>query len=60
MIKLKVNTPMLGKKSGDIITLETKSGVIIDQFWRNRLVDSKIDDCVTIVPEKKSKKRGDS
>ena len=63
MIKLQVNIPMMGKIKGDVVTLETKSGVIIDQFWRNRLNDSHIDNCVTIVKDKvvketKPKKRG--
>jgi hypothetical protein len=55
VIKLQVNIPMLGKDKGDIITLETKGGVIIDQFWRNRLNDSPIDNCVTIVKSKEEK-----
>ena len=55
----------MGKIKGDIVTLETKGGVIIDQFWRNRFNDSLIDNCVNIVRNKddkaketKPKKRG--
>ena len=52
---LKMNIPMMGKKAGDTVSVETKSGVIKDRFWRNRLADAKIDNCVEIVDNKKTK-----
>jgi len=52
---LKINIPMMGKNAGDTVNVETKSGVIKDRFWRNRLADSKIDNCVEIVDNKKTK-----
>ena len=52
-MKLKVNIPMNGKKEGDIVVVKTKGGIIIDKFWRKRLQDSKLDNCVSIVKTKK-------
>lgn len=61
MIKIKLNVDLLGFKAGRIIRLATNdSGKPADQFWRNRLKDSSIDNCVEIVKEekKKSKSKG--
>lgn len=45
--KLKLNTDLLEHKSGDIIEIKIdKDGVPLDRFWRNRVRDSKIDNCV--------------
>lgn len=52
---LKINIPMMGKKAGDTFNVEIKNGVIKDKFWRNRLHDAKIDNCVEIVDNKKTK-----
>ena len=60
MIELKINIPMMGKKAGDTVKCKTKSGVIVDRFWRNRLGDAKIDNCVEIVDNKKIKTKEQS
>lgn len=53
MIALKINIAMNGKKIGDIIKLETdENNNILDNFWARRLEDSKIDNCVEVMPEK--------
>jgi len=46
---LTINTDSLpGYKKGDKVTVETKGGIIKDKYWRNRLSDAKIDNCVLI------------
>ena len=55
-MKLKINTDSLpGHSSGDEIEVETKGGIIKDKYWRNRLMDSKIDNCVSIVDNEETK-----
>jgi len=59
MIKIKLNqdlrTPKGLQKKDDIISLETDQNKIpLDHFWRNRLKDSMIDNCVELVQEKES------
>ena len=45
---------MKGHKSGEVITLDAfKTGSPIDTFWRKRLRDSKVDNCVEVVLGKK-------
>lgn len=40
------------KKKGDIIEVEcSANSVPLERFWRNRLNDAKIDNCVEIVKE---------
>ena len=49
-MRLRINTNSLpGFNEGDEVEAETKGGVIKDRYWRNRLEDSKIDNCVSIV-----------
>lgn len=59
-LKLKLNVPLLGKRAGETLVLETdQDGVILHPFWRSRLADSAIDKCVEVVsdaPEKTNKK----
>ena len=45
-MKLKVNN--VPGYSG-IINIEDDNGIPIDKFWRNRLEDAKIDNCVEII-----------
>lgn len=62
MLKVLVNIDMLGVKKGETINLQTdKFGTPLKRFWRNRLKDSKIDNCITVineVPKKAPKKIG--
>lgn len=39
------------------ITIEDNAGIPVDRFWRNRLKDAKIDNCVEVVkPRARAKK----
>ena len=52
-MRLKINADSLpGLSSGDEIEVRTKGGVITDKYWRSRLADSKIDNCVSVVDNK--------
>lgn len=58
-IKLKINIPMQGYAAGREISIEAdRSGVPLDKFWRRRLKDAEIDDCVCVV--KNRPKRDDT
>ena len=59
-MKIKLNqdlsTPKGKKLKDSIINLECdKNSIPLDQFWRNRLKDSKIDNCVEIIKSTKTK-----
>lgn len=61
-ISLKLNVDLGGKKAGDIITLEVDSNrVIKDRYWRRRLQDAALDNCVEIVKNEivKNESKGD-
>ena len=49
-IKLKINKDLRGFKAGAIVT------VPLDRYWRSRLEDAKIDNCVEIVKNSQKKK----
>lgn len=54
-IKLNQNlsTPFGKLKQGEVINIETDSdGVPLIKFWRNRVKDSVIDNCISIIEEK--------
>ena len=51
-IKLLINFDFGEHKKGTEIEVETKDKIIIDPFWRARLKDSEIDNCVSIVKSK--------
>jgi hypothetical protein len=56
-IQLKLNADLGGKKKGAIVTVEIDSNkVITDQYWRRRLEDAELDNCIEIV---KNENRGD-
>lgn len=56
-IKLKLNAKFHGKQVGDIISIEAdEDGVPFNRFWRRRLADAMIDNCVEIVKEEKESK----
>lgn len=55
-MKIKLNTDLSGFRKGRIINVNVdEEGTILNQFWRARLEDSKIDNCVEVVIEKKTK-----
>jgi len=50
-IKLKLNLDLGGKyKKGMLVSIEVdREGTPLERFWRNRMRDSKLDNCVEIV-----------
>lgn len=55
-IRLLINFDFAEYKKGTEFEVKTKDGIILDPFWRARLKDSEIDNCVSIVkPKPKSK-----
>ena len=57
-MKIKLNTDLNGFEKGRIITVKTDSdGTITDPFWRRRLIDSKIDNCVEVILEEQPKEQ---
>lgn len=54
---LKLNSALRGKKKGQIVRIRVdKDGIPIERYWRNRLKDAEIDNCVEFVKKKKKKK----
>jgi hypothetical protein len=47
--KLKLNYDLKDHKKGDVINVSTVDGLPVNKFWRNRVYDSKIDNCVEFV-----------
>lgn len=57
-INLKINSSLKAHKIGDIIAVPVdENGNIIDNYWRRRLLDAKIDNCVEIFKEKIAKNK---
>lgn len=52
LLTLKLNVPLLGFKAGREIKVKTNKGIPLDRFWRARLEDAKIDECVEVVKAK--------
>lgn len=56
--QLKINAPLKNLKPGAIINIQTdKDGVPLERYWRDRLRDSEIDNCVEIVDAKKKERK---
>lgn len=56
-MKLKINS--VPGYTG-VVSVKTDSrGVPLDKFWRNRLKDAELDNCVEIVKPSATKKKGD-
>ena len=59
-MKLKINK-VSGYAAGAVIDIQTDSGGIpLDKFWRKRLKDAALDDCVEVVKTSKKPKNGES
>lgn len=55
--KLKLNTALRGYSAGAQVNVRVdKKGIPLDPYWRDRLKDSRIDNCVEILPKIKKKK----
>jgi uncharacterized protein YuzE len=56
MIKLKINVAFDKYDVDDEIRVEVDSkGVPVSQFWRRRLLDAKIDNCVEVITQQNKK-----
>ena len=56
-IKFKLNTPMAGYEAGREVAVQTdEAGVPLEKFWRRRIRDAKIDNCVEVVAQPKPSK----
>lgn len=54
-ITLKLNQDIKDLKSGSLKEVLTdQDGVIVDRFWRNRLQDAVLDNCVEVLQPKKA------
>lgn len=52
-MKIVINKPLKGYNIGDIVKIDDYNNIPLDGYWRDRLKDSKIDNCIEIY-----KKRG--
>jgi hypothetical protein len=56
-MKIKINKNIRSYKAGQEIEIKTdKDNVPLDRYWRNRLRDSKIDNCIEIINTQPKKK----
>lgn len=56
-MKLKLNQPMKGYEAGREVVVQTDAnGVPLEKFWRRRIRDAKIDNCVEVVKPSKPKR----
>jgi hypothetical protein len=57
-VSLQVNLPVGGHKAGTVLKLRSDgNGKPLNSYWRRRIVDAKIDNCVTLLPTPKKKKK---
>lgn len=56
-IKLKVLKDIPGHKAGKVVDVEVNGGIAVDKFWRKRMRDAAIDQCVEVVKAKKSTRK---
>lgn len=54
-MRVKINKTFGGYEVGQVVPIKTKGGIPAELYWRNRLKDSKTDNCITVIDEKKSK-----
>ena len=51
-IRLKVNGTIPGYPAGQVVAVEVdEHGTPLEELWRRRLKDAKIDGCVEVVPD---------
>lgn len=55
-LKIKVNNDGVGNYTkGTIITVDSCDGIPKSKFWRDRIKDSAIDGCVSVIPKRMKK-----
>ena len=56
-MKLKLNNPLAGYEAGRTVSIQTDAnGVPLEKFWRRRIRDAKIDNCVEVVKTSRPKR----
>ena len=55
--EVRVNMDLATFKEGQIVKLKFKNGVPVDRFWRRRLQDARIDNCVQVIEDAKPVKK---
>lgn len=56
--QLKINKPIRGYKGGETISIEVdKNDIPKERYWRDRIKDSSVDNCVEYVSEKKTERK---
>jgi hypothetical protein len=53
-MKLKLNIDLKGHKKGDVVRIKDIDGVPVEPYWRKRLKDAQIDNCVELYTEEKT------
>ena len=57
IMKLKLNTPLDGYQAGQTVAVQTdRANVPLERFWRRRIKDAEIDNCVEVVRNTKPSK----
>ena len=56
-MEIKINFTFGRYKKGQIVTVPSIGEMPAEKYWRDRIRDSKIDQCVSIVDRKKSSKK---
>jgi len=57
--KMKLNVELKQYPKDTVLTIEVDDyGTPIDRYWRKRFLDSKIDNCVEFISDKKPSKKG--
>jgi hypothetical protein len=57
-IRIKIKKPFLGYKEDSIVfVLCDNSGLPLEKFWRDRIRDKELDDCVEVIEEKQKIKK---
>lgn len=56
-LQILINKTFMQYQEGSIITVNAEKGIPLEKFWRDRLKDSEIDNCVSIVKKKYSTKK---
>lgn len=56
-MQIQINKKIKNYKVGEIIEIQDEDGIPTDIFWRKRLEDSAIDNCIEIVSTKTKGKK---
>lgn len=51
---IQLNYDLAGHKKGSKVKIRTKDGIPVNPYWRERLIDSRIDKCIEYVSKAKT------